>query len=72
MSETIVIAIISFFGTCLGTVGGIIASSKLTTFRLEQLEKKVEKHNSVVERTYILEGKVTEIQHDLQDLRKGA
>lgn len=72
MNETIIVAVISFIGTLLGTIGGIIASSKLTTFRIEQLEKKVEKHNSVVERTYKLEGQVTELQHDFQEIRKGA
>ena len=71
MEPTVVVAIISFIGTCFGTIGGIIASSKLTNFRLSELEKRVEKHNSVVERTYILEGQVVEIQHDIRDL-KGA
>lgn len=71
MEPTIIVAIISFVGTCFGTIGGIIASSKLTNFRLSELEKRVEKHNSVVERTYILEGQVVEIQHDIRDL-KGA
>lgn len=69
MDSTIIVAIISFIGTCFGTIGGIIASSKLTNFRLSELEKKVEKHNSVVERTYILEGQVLEIQHDIKDLK---
>lgn len=71
MEPTVIVAIISFIGTCFGTIGGIIASSKLTNFRLSELEKRVEKHNSVVERTYILEGQVVEIQHDIRDL-KGA
>lgn len=55
MSEVVIIAIISFFGTLVGTFGGIVTSNKLTNFRIEQLEKKVEKHNKVVERVYILE-----------------
>ena len=55
MDSTIIIALISFLGTLIGTLGGIVASSKLTIFRIEQLEKKVEKHNNVVERVYILE-----------------
>ena len=69
MDSTVIVAVISFIGTCFGTIGGIIASSKLTNFRLSELEKKVEKHNSVVERTYILEGQVVEIQHDIRDLK---
>jgi len=57
MSETIIIALISLFGTLFGTFGGIITANKLTIYRIEQLEKKVEKHNSVIERTYNLEKK---------------
>lgn len=55
MSETIIVAGISLIGTLFGTLGGIMASSKMTTYRIEQLEKKVEKHNNLVERVYRLE-----------------
>ena len=55
MSKEILIALISLAGTLAGTFGGILVSSKLTTYRIEQLEKKVEKHNNLVERTYRLE-----------------
>lgn len=51
----IIVSLISLFGTLLGTLGGIAVSSKLTNYRIEQLEKRVEKHNSVIERTYRLE-----------------
>lgn len=71
MSEAIIVSIISLIGTLGGSLGGILVANKLTNYRVEQLEKKVEKHNSVVERTYILEGQVLEIQHDIKDL-KGA
>ena len=49
--------LINFFGIVVGTFGGILASSKLTNYRIEQLEKKVDKHNSVVERQYETERK---------------
>jgi hypothetical protein len=55
MDSTIVIALISFAGTLMGTFGGIITSNKLTNYRIEELERKVEKHNKVVERVYVLE-----------------
>lgn len=71
MDSTIIVAIISFIGTCFGTVGGIVASSKLTNYRLSELEEKVKKHNNIIERTYVLEGQVTEIQHDIRDLKEG-
>lgn len=55
MDSTILVALISFAGTFAGTLGGIVTANKLTTYRIEQLEKKVEKHNKVVERVYVLE-----------------
>lgn len=71
MDSTIIVAIISLIGTLGGSLGGILVANKLTNYRVEQLEKKVEKHNSIVERTYVLEGQVEELQHDIRDL-KGA
>ena len=70
MSETIVVGLLSLIGSLAGTIGGIIAASKLTNYRIEQLEKKVSKHNSVIERTYRLEGAVEELQHDARDLKE--
>ena len=55
MDNTIIVAIISGAFTLIGTLGGIVASGKLTAYRIEQLEKKVDKHNSVIERMYKLE-----------------
>ena len=69
MDSTVIVAIISFIGTCFGTIGGIIASSKLTNYRLSELEEKVKKHNNVIERTYKLEGRMTEVEHDIRDLK---
>lgn len=53
----------NFLGMAIGTFGGIMASNKLTNYRIEQLEKKVEKHNSIVERTFELE-KNQELQEE--------
>lgn len=69
MSDAVIVAIVSGVCTLLGSGLGVVASSKLTTFRLQQLEKKVEKHNEVVERTFKLEGQVTEIFHDIKELK---
>lgn len=70
MSTEIIVAVLAFLGTCVGTLGGILAASRLVNYRIEQLEKKVEKHNSVVERTYKLEGEVRELQHEIVDLKE--
>ena len=77
MESTVLVALISFAGTLLGTLGGIIASSKLTDYRLEQLEKKMDKHNQLIERVYRLEQHNTLVDeqikvanHRIDDLEK--
>ena len=55
MSDTVIVSLISLVGTLGGTFGGILVSNKLTNFRLEQLENRVNKHNNLIERTYKLE-----------------
>ena len=55
MSEAVIVAVLALIGTLGGTFGGILTANKLTNYRIEQLEQKVEKHNRVVERVYILE-----------------
>ena len=47
-------------------------ANKLTTYRIEQLERKVSEHNKAVERTYKLEGRMTEAEHDIRDLKGAA
>lgn len=69
MSESVQIAFITLIGSLLGTGGGVIVSSKLTNYRLEQLEKKVEKHNNIVERTFKLEGEMREVTHDIIEMK---
>lgn len=67
MSEVIV-ALISLCGTALGAFGGVVTSAKLTTYRLSQLEKKVDKYNNFAERIPIVEEKIRVINHRLDDL----
>lgn len=68
-SETLV-ALLSLAGTLIGSLSGILVTNKLVNYRLTQLEKKVDKHNSVVERTYKLEGRMTEVEHEIRDIKK--
>ena len=70
MEPTLIAAALSLAGSLIGTFAGILASSKMTNYRLEQLETKVSKHNEVVERTYKLEGQVLELQHDVKKKKK--
>lgn len=55
MSDTIILGLFSLVGTLGGTFGGILVNSRLTNYRIEQLEKKQDKHNQVIERVYKLE-----------------
>ena len=69
MSELVIVSVISLFGTIAGTFGGIIVSNKLTNYRIEQLEKKVEKHNNVIERTTKLEDGVKYINQRIDEIK---
>ena len=69
MDTTVIAAALSLAGSLIGTFAGIMASSKMTNYRIGQLEAKVSKHNEVVERTYKLEGRMTEAEHDIRDLK---
>lgn len=68
MSDAVTVAILSLVGTLLGSLFGILAANKLSNYRIEQLEKKVEKHNTVVERMFIAEGHIEELQHRVSAL----
>ena len=70
MQPEIVVALLSLIGTLAGSLIGVLASNKLTNYRIEQLEEKVAKHNSLVERTYKLEGAMVEVQHDIRDMKQ--
>ena len=70
MSEAIVVALLGFAGTLLGSLLGVLAAQKLTQYRLSQLEDKVNKHNNLIERTFKLEGRMDEAEHDIRDLKK--
>lgn len=70
MSDAVIVAILGFAGTLLGSLFGVLAAQKLTQYRLSQLEEKVNKHNNLVERTFKLEGRMDEAEHDIKDLKK--
>lgn len=66
MSETVIVAIISLTGTLFGTLGGIVASGKLTGYRIDRLEEQVKKHNSVIERMYKLEERTAVVEEQVK------
>lgn len=77
MTETIIVAALSLVGTLIGAYMANKKSSALIAYRLEQLEEKVNKHNSVIERTFqlekqeeILEEKIRVVNHRIDDLEQ--
>ena len=67
MDAQIAVALIGLAGSSFGSLVGVVVSSKLTTYRIEQLEKKVEKHNHLVERTYDLERREDLLEAQLKE-----
>ena len=77
MSEAVIVAVLALIGTLGGTFGGILTANKLTNYRIEQLEKKVEKHNSVIDRVYklekeeaVMEEEIKVVNHRIEDLEQ--
>lgn len=70
MTEQIIVSLVAFLGTALGTLGGIVASSKLTNYRIEQLEKKVDKHNGFAEKMPVLEQRTTSLEKRVKHLEE--
>lgn len=70
MTETILMAIVSLFGTLAGTFGGIITAGKLTNYRLKQLEDTVREHNGYARRLPVLEEQMKVANHRIEDLEQ--
>lgn len=75
MSEAVIVGVLSLIGTLAGAYFANRKSSALVAYLLEELEKKVDKHNTVIERTYelekgyaVLDDKIKSAQHRLDDL----
>lgn len=66
MTETVIVALLSFVGTLIGSFGGM----RLMSYRIEQLEKKVDKHNNFAERVPVLEEKMAVANHRIDDLER--
>ncbi len=70
MASEIWVAVFAFLGTVIGTLGGIMASAKLTSYRIQQLEKKVDEHNNYARRMPVVEEKLKVVDHRLDDLER--
>ncbi len=68
MTSELWVAIFALVGTIIGTLGGIVASAKLTSYRIQQLEKKVDEHNNYARRMPVVEEQIKVINHRISDL----
>ncbi len=72
MNAEIIIALISLIGTLGGSLGGILVSSKMTNYRLQQLENRVAEHNNFARRMPVIEEQIKVINHRIDDIERGA
>ena len=70
MNGETLISILSLIGTLVGAFGGIIVSSKLTIYRIEQLEKKVDKHNNFAERLPVVEEQLKDLNRRVEAVER--
>ena len=70
MSNEIIVALLALGGTLVGSFSGILVANKLVNYRLQQLEKKVDKHNCLVERMTLVEEKIKVANHRIEDLEE--
>ena len=70
MSSEIIVALISLLGTLGGSLGGILVSSKMTNYRLQQLENKVAEHNNFARRMPVIEEQIKVVNHRIEDLER--
>ena len=68
--DEIIVAAFAFLGTLVGSLGGIVASARLTNYRLKQLEAKVDKHNNFAERIPVMEERIKVSEHRISDLEE--
>ena len=68
MDTAVIVAIISLVGTLGGSFGGVLVSSKLTNYRLQQLENKVQEHNNYARPLPVVEEQIKVINHRVADL----
>lgn len=70
MDNAVIVALLGFAGTLLGTFAGIITSAKLTAYRIEQLEKRVAEHNNFARRMPVIEEKIENLFRQVTELER--
>lgn len=70
MTSEIIVAILSLVGTLIGSTSGILMAAKLTNYRIQQLEKKVDKHNNFATRIPLIEREIEILDEEVQELKR--
>lgn len=70
MSETLIIGMLSVAGTLIGSITGILTANKMSIYRIQQLEKKVDKHNNLIERMAVNERDIKSAWRAIDDIKK--
>lgn len=70
MDNAVIVALLGFAGTLVGTFAGIITSAKLTAYRIEQLEKRVAEHNNFARRMPVIEEKIENLFRQVTELER--
>ena len=70
MSSEMIVALVSFAGTAIGSIAGVLTANKLTNYRISQLEEKVNKHNNLVERVTAVEQSVKSAHKSIDEIHE--
>ena len=70
MSSELIVALVSFAGTAVGSIAGVLAANKLTNYRISQLEEKVAKHNNLIERMAMAEQSVKSAHKRINEIKE--
>ena len=70
MDNDVIVALLALIGTLGGSFGGIITANKLTNFRIQQLEKRVNEHNNFASRMPVLENEIKHIKAEVSDIKR--
>lgn len=70
MPTEVIVGMLSLVGTAIGSLSGVVASSKLTAYRIEQLEQKVDKHNNFAEKIPVIQQRLDDIESDVDHIKE--
>lgn len=70
MSTEVLVAVLSLVGTAVGSIAGILAANRLSNYRIQQLEKKVDEHNNYARRLPVVEEEIKELNRRVSVIEK--